>query len=466
MKNLIVNPFLLFAISIFILLVAPISIQDGMFMDGTLYASVAKNLAHGQGSFWFQTFSQTEMIHYHEQLPLFVGLESIFFMLLGDSIYTEFIFTLVLGFCTILFIHKIWKIITPEDNDGKYSWLAILLWSITPVVFWSYANNVQETLMVLFATGSVYFTLKSIHLEKKIWLNITLAGIFIFLCSFCKGFQGLFPLVAIAFYWLVFRKISFKKALLYSLYLIGLVTGMYMILLLNESSYKSIEAYFHDRILRTFSNDYSAYTPNRFYLLWMLFQELLPALIITLITYFIGRLGKVNIKMNTNKQTIFFLLLALSGSLPLMVTMEQRGFYLCTTIPFYIFSLVYLIYPIVKNWFGNKKKSYVLKNVSIIIFFVAIVVSIFFIGGTARDKDKLHDIYKIGDLLGEKQIIAVDKEVGEEYSTMAYFSRYFFISIDRSDKQGNYYLVKKGTQVYKDYERVEGDFQYFDLYEK
>jgi len=45
-------PFQILTIGIFILLIVPTLIQDGMFMDGQQYACVAKNLANGLGTFW------------------------------------------------------------------------------------------------------------------------------------------------------------------------------------------------------------------------------------------------------------------------------------------------------------------------------------------------------------------------------------------------------------------------------
>ena len=52
-------PFWLITLSMFVALILPTLLQDGMFMDGLFYASVSKNLADGIGTFWFPHFSQT-----------------------------------------------------------------------------------------------------------------------------------------------------------------------------------------------------------------------------------------------------------------------------------------------------------------------------------------------------------------------------------------------------------------------
>ena len=54
MKHL---PFRIFTLAIFIVLIVPLLVQDGMFMDGVLYAAVAKNQAEGFGSFWQPIFA-------------------------------------------------------------------------------------------------------------------------------------------------------------------------------------------------------------------------------------------------------------------------------------------------------------------------------------------------------------------------------------------------------------------------
>ena len=44
--------FYLLVVCLFLLVMLPSLLSDGMFMDGLLYAAIAKNLAHGLGTFW------------------------------------------------------------------------------------------------------------------------------------------------------------------------------------------------------------------------------------------------------------------------------------------------------------------------------------------------------------------------------------------------------------------------------
>lgn len=48
--------------------------QRGMFGDGLLYAAIAKNLAHGVGTFWAPVLSSTTYAPFREHPPFGLGL--------------------------------------------------------------------------------------------------------------------------------------------------------------------------------------------------------------------------------------------------------------------------------------------------------------------------------------------------------------------------------------------------------
>lgn len=461
-----VNPFLLITISIFLLLFAPMAIQDGMFMDGTLYANVAKNLAHGKGTFWYQTFSETIHPQFHEQLPLFAFLESLFFRLLGDSIYVEFIFQLILAIITIYFFIKIWKVVFGSQNY-PYSWLPIFLWTIIPVVFWSYINNVQETLMVVFTMSSVCYMLLAVKEKRKVFINLTLSAILIFLASFCKGVQGVFPIVGVMFFWFSYRTISFKTSLLYTGYLFLIIGVIVAFMLVNETSYGSLKAYYDSRIVATFTNDYSKVTPNRLHLLWILIQQLIPVFIFLGIIFLVSKLKKQKMTEYYRKPFVFFLLIAISGSLPLMVTLEQRNFYLCTSLPFYALSFSALILPYVK---GVLKVEYhqKLRKISVIVFAVSLITPLFFIGKTYRDKDLLSDIHEIGSFVGHNETIGVHQSLYLDHFTIMYFYRFYEISIDKHNDSRDYFIsYKEDIDFPRGYTEIENkELKKFKLYKK
>ena len=146
--------------------------SDGMFMDGLLYADISRNLAAGLGSFWKPHLTQTLFNEFYEHPPLAFGLQSLFFSLLGDSIYVErlysFLTYLIVGYLIVV----IWSKFTGEKRTG---WMPLFLWITTSGVAWAAANNMLENTMTVFVCCAVVFYLSSLTEKRFLWM--ALAGI-------------------------------------------------------------------------------------------------------------------------------------------------------------------------------------------------------------------------------------------------------------------------------------------------
>ena len=118
------TPYFLIVFALFLGVSAPALFSDGMFMDGLLYATVAKNLANGIGSFWYLHLSETLYPVFHEHPPLAIGIQSILFRILGDSIYIERFYSLFTFLITGLIIYLIWNLVT-ENKKKEIAWLPL-----------------------------------------------------------------------------------------------------------------------------------------------------------------------------------------------------------------------------------------------------------------------------------------------------------------------------------------------------
>ena len=118
-------PFLFVVVALFILLLSPTLFSDGMFMDGLMYASVARNLAEGDGSFWMLRFSDTHLSAFHEHPPLVMGLQSLFFRLFGDSILVEKLYSMVTYLISGGILFLIWQQVT-LSKFSAVAWLPFL----------------------------------------------------------------------------------------------------------------------------------------------------------------------------------------------------------------------------------------------------------------------------------------------------------------------------------------------------
>ncbi|HMW75995.1 MAG TPA: glycosyltransferase family 39 protein, partial [Saprospiraceae bacterium] len=201
-------------------LTLPILIQEGMFQDAVLYSAVSHNLAIGFGNFWFPQYSTLNLEgipSFHEQPPLVFGIQALFYKLLGDSMYVERFYTLLMIVLHILLIRYLWKNIFP-DNERYMAvgWLPVLFWILIPVGYWSFRNNMIENTVSVFTLCSVIVSYKNVQSDGKNILLWLASGFFIFLATFSKGVPGFFPITFPFIYWLVSRKISFRECALYT----------------------------------------------------------------------------------------------------------------------------------------------------------------------------------------------------------------------------------------------------------
>ncbi|HKC67843.1 MAG TPA: glycosyltransferase family 39 protein [Bacteroidia bacterium] len=423
-------------------------IQDGMFMDGMQYTAVGKNLADNLGTFWNPHFSKTIRSSFHEQPPLYFGLLAVFYKIFGTSMYVERLFVFVFYALSLFYIYKLWKKVFVDNTKiAGLAWLPILFYSTIPVCFWAYTNHVEEVVMCAFVLMAVYYMYVALFLNQKRVLYLFLSACFIFLAGLTKGVQGLFPICSVFFFWLLTKNISFKKTLLYTLILIGVPLLIYSVLVLcNYYAYLSFKEYFMNRFVKTFNNVYAT-TDNRFEMIFRLFTELLPILSVTTLIKFFSKKLATPYNSDDKKKLGWLLAIGLSGSLPLIITTEQRGFYLVTSLPYFAIviagcvapTLVYLFSKINIQKIGFKTFGYG----AMLFFIISIVFSCLQIGNFKRDKDLLTDIYAIGKVVPKGEIVGTSQQTWNEWDIQAYFIRYFYISLDGTAKKHPYFIIQK-----------------------
>ena len=137
---------------------------------------------------------------------------------------------------------------------------------------------------------------------------------------------------------------------------------------------------------------------------------------------------------------------SISASFPLIVTLEQRGFYLVTSLPFFAiaiaaFSTSYVAAAVEKIKAGTISFK-IFRWFSFSLFFASIVFSGTQIGKFSRDEEMLHDVYLIGKAIPEKTMLGSSRELWEIWSLQEYFVRHYYICMaaDISDKY-DYILI-------------------------
>ncbi len=468
----------IFIISAFLIILAPSLFAEGMFMDGLIYASVSRNLANGVGSFWNLHFTESLAPQFQGHPPLVMGIQSLFFRIFGDHFYVERLYSLLIGllngFLIFLITNKSFilnkTIVSSEElsNIKKYSWVSLLFWITIPLVAWSYSNNLLENTMLSFLLISTYLLI--ISFNKYRFLMLITASFSLFLALMSKGFVALFLWSFVPIYWLILRQMKFKRAFIDTIIvIIFTILPLALLLTFSPKAYETLMAYIDVQIVSSLSITNS--DKNRFEIIFKLFNELLPVLIILLLSFLFLIIKKEKLKpyLKYKKEVLFFILIGLSASLPIAISLKQRGFYLTTSFPFFVIGFALLIIPFLQKKTSDLKflSNKIIKFSIIGLFFVSIFANIYFWDTTQRDNNKVYDVKKVCEIVPENTTISICEQTYYDWSLHGYFARFSNISI--SDLSENKYLLLDKNCKDKDvvnYEKIDIELNNYFLFEK
>lgn len=452
--KLVNNSGYLFAFSILLLLLLPRVFQEGRFMDGMIYGSVARNLSEGQGNFWSLYFSSTLLQPFHEHPPMAFGLESLVFSLLGDVYYAEGIYHLIVMLCSAVLIFKIFH---QHSTSSPLAWLAILFWITTERVFWCANENMLETTVSFFALLSVYSLGKSSTAAGTTKLFFIAISALSLICAFLsKGFVGLFPLAYFLFLWIVSKKqYSFSVFLKDSLLLLVLIVLFsFTILWLWDAAYDSLKMYLQQQVFNSVQgNDRVGL---RLPFISGFFQQTL-LLIVLFVFAFLHKLKNKSLEPTPTSATLF-LLLGLSAFLPLLVSPKLSFYYVVPSIPYFAIAVVLFSSDALLQVFKNRTVS-ILENtglfLSLLIFTTTLVLSITNSGTAARDKDTLTEVHALNEVLAPGTAIAVSYNLQEDWSLFAYMQRIGKYSIVKGDTTATCFLAEQSELAPHNYVLVQ-----------
>ncbi len=458
-------PFLFLVFSIFLLLCSPYLLSEGMFMDGLMYATVSRNLAEGEGSFWALKFSDVYLNSFHEHPPLAYGLQSICYSVFGDSIYVDRLYSWVMCLLSAWVIILIWKKITIEKYHS-YAWFPLLLWVVMPLTTWGAVNNMLENTMLFFVLWCVYFIIKNVQERKVFFLlaaSFSLAAAF-----FSKGFTGLFPL-SFPFFIFCFKKdYPLNRAFIDTLLLLLFCTLIFSaVLILQEDSWNSLLAYYETQVLNSLANVQTVET--RFFILGKLFTESLIPLAIIIILAIINRKQKK--ESNSNEWLFILLCLGLSGVLPIMLSLKQNGHYLLTTLPLFAMVLALLALPslsaLIDKIQWTEKKAKLFLYFSIVVLIVSLSLVFVQKGEYSRDEQLIADIKQLKEILPSKTICSTSISDFNNWGMQAYLYRYHHISLDIQQPSTQKYFLTEGSKACPEgYSAVSSPLKRLRLFQK
>ena len=456
-----INPYWLLTFFLFLIIFLPYLLSDGMFLDGVTYSAISNNLSNGHGDFFNLHYTKTIHAKFQEHPPLVFIIQSYFFKLLGSSFYTERVFGLLISLASVFGIAKIWGLFQSKKQEN-FHWVPILIWLSVPLVIWSYRNNVLENTMGVFTLFACFFILKS--LINNSWVYLVFGGLFIVFGGLSKGPVAFFPLAIPFIYGLIYKTKNYS--LFNSFALFGVVVLIYFILFfLFPDLYNNIILYLNKQLIPSINNNREVTTVNRFYILLLLLKELLFPFFVLIFIVVIARFKRI--KSTQTKPLVLFGLIALSASVPLILSLKQRAFYLVPAIPFFAMSAGYFLIKPIRLLTALISQSILNWTKRIVIILILFFCCFIFISPnvSSRDSVLLEDVYKIASIVPDGTIISSVKEIQTNWLLIAYLSRIGYISLDKG-RRHQHLLIKKGENFPKGYVKTNVDLELFYLLKK
>lgn len=423
------TPFWLLLIGLFLILVSKSLLTEGMFFDGVTYASISRNMAEGQGTFWNPHYTQTLYPEFRQHPPLALGMEALAFKAFGDHWWVEKTYSVLMFLLSGLFIALIWKRTT---NNLRWTWLPMLFWLAMPLVSWSATNNLLENTMSVFVLLSVYLMIVGYQRHHKIWLFLSAFALLLAFLS--KGFTGLFPLVFPILYCAFDQKRKWIQGPIDSLILlVAVVVFAGIMFLVCPGSFGYIKDYIRLQVIG--GGLYEATASSRFYIVFALLQQLIIPFVLALVLVICKIKNKFNSKVfefPPDKGWFYsFLILGLLGVLPIMVSVKQRDFYMLAALPFFALACGHITLSMLTLWLPKMTpivRRWMTVGASCIML-LGLVLNLIHIGKYGRDEALIEEVkQRIAESEGNN-VIEISQEEYTQWAKHAYFMRYGKISL-------------------------------------
>ncbi len=443
------------AISLYCLLVLPRMLSYGMFLDGVTYASIARNMAENYGSFWQPYYTATVYPTFYEHPPLGFWLQSWAYRLCGDSVYVEALWGFGVGLLILVGLAGIWRCLTPQSYAVAGAWFPLMLFVVMPMTSWALANNMLENTMTCFIVLAVWLGILSLqnpHISSSCLYGIC-SGLSIFCAMLIKGPVALFPLT-IPCISIIHGSKKIKICTTLWVLVTTLTIAFGLMFSLSAASVQFWKRYVSQQVLASVTGERET-SLSRFDVLAVVSREsLVPLLVGGILTAAVYRLRKSRIATIHPRLFLFYLGIALAGSLPILISAKQKRWYAFPALPFYAMAIAVVFNDVAvaleRLVDDNKSMS---KNIAI---FSSIIlgIAIYFMSAEKnsfrRDKDFHADFSENHIAIEGRKIISVyPRNLATNWTLVANMQRKFKASL--SENFGQEYLLTTTDYIDSDY---------------
>lgn len=499
--------FIFFTLSLLLFFLIRTYFMHGQVSDGQLYDTIARDLANSSGSIWSPIWYTgpnsaaangiTAMsipgnvpvaTSFYEHPAFVIFLTSLFYKAFGGSIFVGKLYIFTTFVLNVFFVCLIWRRFF-KTLSWHYLWIPVLFWLFVPELLWIYKSNMFQNTEAVFSLCASWLIFVSLDIKLdykkdktaffKTCIVTSLAAMALFFAFSTNGPESLFPLGIYFAHWLVIRSESFWSACFRSflLFLVFVLFGIAFFYFIPEA-YHNFYMYFKNQVLATLSGARGGGSIgwHRFYILYSVFQKLIPLLVLSILFYYFYYKNKlVNDRsffksfaryIKNDKRILLFMLIGFMASAPIVLTTRQHVWYTMQCFSYFLLGFLFILTPVIEYFLDSNKFQHInssrFKLLMFALFLMSIVFIIFSSGKTYRDKKVFSDVVSILNIVPTSTIVGTSGK--ENWSRlMIYLQRYGEVYLSYGGKH-KYYIAGKGSKAPVGYNNLNLNTHLYDLY--
>jgi 4-amino-4-deoxy-L-arabinose transferase-like glycosyltransferase len=414
--------------------------QRGMFLDGVTYAVVARNMAAGIGSFWAPSFSATLYPQFFEQPPLGLGLQALAFLLLGDHLWVERAYAILVFLLNGACIAALARRFLPATFD----WVPVLFWLVPPVVTWVVVNNMLENTQALLTSGACLALVRTAGPRARAadvaWA--ALSGACIVAACLAKGPVGLFPLsVPLLLPILPRHQQPARPALVYSTVAIVVLAAAACLAWCTPSR-DALEAFARTHLAPTLIGARGVRPRAGDIMRHVLLGIALRLTAIVVLVWIVRQ----RVRIEHGREALFFLTLGLAGSVPILATPLLAGHYFFPCAVFFALGFAAIVVPPDGRAAATVRLPWLPHGLAAALA-VALCATLAIHGPIgARDVARLHSLQALDGVLPRGTTVGACPASATDWGLHSYLQRFARISIDTDpDARHGWFLQEKAA---------------------
>ena len=452
---------ILFVFTLYFLLLGQKLMRLGIHGDGIEYAAVAMNMADDVGTFWKPYLDDAVHPVFHEHPPLVFWIQSIFFRIFGDGLSLESFYGALVGLVIMGCMALFWLRVRRDFQlSALGTWWPMLLIVSLPIYTYMMQTNRLICTYTILAILPTYASYRSMIGNRHMILFSLLSGVLIYLGFIAKGPVAFFTFAVPAIAWIAL-KAKFSRAVFSTL--LAMVTFALVILAtfyLFPESQDFWKGFWKAQVVASLKSERGAGDTH-----WYLVERWAAEMAVpVVIAGFFMALTRISFRqIRFNRQALFFLLIALAGSLPFLLSTRQHNRYIFQSFPFYVLSLAFAVDRVaagIESILSDRPRLRVAIGAFALIFFLAAFAGMLYKKDHIRSRKPFYeDIYmqKI-ELPARTTISACPKAMIHNDWLFADMMRVYKVSCTPETGK-EYFLIAKdsGCAVPEGYQRINQD---------